>query len=280
MPCYNPLLLLSAKATPFAGSFSHVKVPCGQCIGCRLERSRVWAMRCVHEASLHESNCFLTLTYDDAHLPVGNTLVKRHFQLFMKRLRKFAKCKISFFHCGEYGERSGRPHYHALIFGYDFPDKVLRPSSGEDKLFRSESLDCLWGLGFCSIGAVSFESAAYCARYCLKKITGDTAAAHYGDRLAEYMTCSLKPAIGRNWYLKYSGEVSQNDSVVMRGREMRPPRYYDKVLEAVSAEAYKALKLVRVRKAIKYRDNNTPERLKVRSVVAAGKLSLLKRSVE
>ena len=101
-----------------------LEVPCGQCIGCRLERSRQWAVRCIHEAQLHKDNCFITLTYNDEHLPSPPSLSVRDFQLFMKRLRKRFGKGIRFFHCGEYGEKYGRPHYHACLFGFDFPDRV------------------------------------------------------------------------------------------------------------------------------------------------------------
>ena len=116
-----------------------VQVPCGQCVGCRLERSRQWAIRCVHEASLHSRNCFITLTYDDAHLP-GISLVPRDYVLFMKRLRKMFGAGIRFFHCGEYGSINFRPHHHAIIFNFDFEDKVLWSVRSGVRLYRSAAL--------------------------------------------------------------------------------------------------------------------------------------------
>ena len=108
-----------------AGPHRELQLPCGQCVGCRLERSRQWVVRCIHEASLYENNCFLTLTYSDDCLPNGNDLIYRHFQLFMKRLRKRFGSNIRFYMCGEYGDLFGRPHYHACLFNFDAPDKVL-----------------------------------------------------------------------------------------------------------------------------------------------------------
>jgi hypothetical protein len=133
MPCYFPITAWRSKDgkneagkwpvvfKPTAGYLDkELKLPCGRCIGCRLERSRQWAVRCVHEASLHEKNCFITLTYSPENLPKDGSLDVSHFQKFMKRFRKRFGPGIRFFHCGEYGESLSRPHYHACIFGFDF----------------------------------------------------------------------------------------------------------------------------------------------------------------
>lgn len=157
-------------------------LPCGQCIECRLERSRQWGVRIMHEASLHDANSFVTLTYNDENLPHDGGLVYRHFQLFMHRLRKRVPSKIRFFMCGEYGENFGRPHFHACIFGLDFVDKTLWQVRNGVKLYRSKKLESLWEFGYSSIGTVTFESAAYVARYIMKKVTGDAAETHYSFR--------------------------------------------------------------------------------------------------
>lgn len=157
-----------------------LELPCGQCIGCRLERSRQWAMRCMHEASLYDQNSFITLTYDDSNIPNGGSLNYDDFQRFMKRLRKYAGVRLRFYMGGEYGEQLSRPHYHACIFGYDFPDKIYykKTSSGE-RIHTSKILQKLWPYGLSSVGNVTFESAAYIARYCVQKVTGQAADAHY-----------------------------------------------------------------------------------------------------
>ena len=144
-----------------------LQLPCGQCIGCRLERSRQWAMRCLHEAQLHENNCFITLTYDDAHLPGDRSLHYSDFQKFLKRFRKsLGGAKIRYYMAGEYGEKFGRPHWHACIFGYDFHDKKLfKRTAAGSLIYTSEHLKKLWPFGHSSIGDVTFESAAYVARY-------------------------------------------------------------------------------------------------------------------
>jgi len=173
MPCYKPLKGWLAKNGGITFNASEAyrditkEVACGQCIGCRLEYSRMWAVRCVHESKMHNENCFLTLTYSPENLPPGGTLVPEHFTKFLKRLRKkIHPRKISYFHCGEYGELLSRPHYHALIFGYDFSDKVPdRKSKSGHPTFSSVTLNKLWGLGLCNIGELNFETAAYTARY-------------------------------------------------------------------------------------------------------------------
>lgn len=255
MPCYHPLMAWrSAKRNPsgkrgitFSPSDSNnvkIELPCGQCIGCRLERSRQWAIRCIHEAQLHERNCFVTLTYDDMHLPDMGTLVPRDFQLYMKRLRKsLGDRRVRFFHCGEYGEELSRPHYHAVLFGYDFGDRRLWSTSNGVSVYRSAELERLWPFGFSTVGDVTFESAAYVARYCTKKVTGDAAKAHYQGRHPEYVTMSRRPGIGAGWYAKYARDVYPSDEVVIRGGvRCRPPKFYDKLLERDAARLLSELK--------------------------------------
>ena len=166
MSCFRPLQAFKSPfLNPTSGksvimfsslSFDDIRIdlPCGQCIGCRLERSRQWAMRCFHEASLHDRNCFITLTYNDKFLPKDRSLYYPHFQKFMKRLRKKFGDGIKFYMCGEYGDQFGRPHFHACIFNHDFSDKVFwKYSSASNKfgrkgaqipLYRSNDLEELW----------------------------------------------------------------------------------------------------------------------------------------
>lgn len=158
-----------------------ITLPCGQCIQCRLARSRRWAVRLMHELKSHEKSAYITLTYNDENLPSDHSVHVRDFQLFMKVLRRHhPECQIRFFHCGEYGEQSFRPHYHAIIFGYDFPDRVfkrfnfrLKDVNGDPiQYYTSAELEKLWGRGNVLIGDVTFESCAYVARYIMKKVTG------------------------------------------------------------------------------------------------------------
>lgn len=246
MPCYFPLHAFKGKkkengkieiAFNIRDSWKgeRLEIPCGQCIGCRLEKSRQWATRCMHESSLYDENSFITLTYDDQNLPKNNSLEMRDVQLFMKRLRKKEKRKkIRFFQCGEYGEETNRPHYHSILFNHDFTDKKYYKTQNGNKLYTSNSLDNLWEKGMCVIGDVSFESAGYVARYSLKKITGENANVHYQGRKPEFVTMSRKPGIGFKWIQKYVDDVYPNDHVIVRGSSNLPPRYYDNYLDKVN----------------------------------------------
>lgn len=236
---------------------NELKLPCGKCIGCRLERTRQWAVRCVHEASLHNDNCFITLTFNDENVPYS--LDKADFQLFMKRLRKYVgskecakdypdlyKRKISYFQCGEYGEKGGRPHYHACLFNIDFPDKEYLPRNRETcKLYTSKLLEKLWGFGFVTIGEVTFDSAAYVAQYITKKITGPDAVEHYAGRLPEFCLMSRRPAIALHWLDKFHTDVYPRDEVIVNSHPAKPPRYYDKYLEKNFPEKLDLLKMKR-----------------------------------
>ena len=244
-------------------------VPCGQCIGCRLERSRQWAIRISQEASLYENNCFITLTYMDKCCP--STLVLRDFQLFMKRLRKKYGNGIRFFHCGEYGDLNGRPHYHAALLNFDFPDKKLYFTSNGFNYYLSESLSNLWPFGIHLISDLTYDSAGYIARYVLKKITGDAAVDAYRDKAAPYVTMSRRPGIGTPWIEKYLENVYNHDRVVVKGHECLPPRFYDEVLKANYPEWFDYIKEQR---ASRFSDdlNNTLQRLKVREEVTTRKV--------
>ncbi len=276
MACFSPIE--GFRDTSGGLSFSRhlstglrMTVPCGQCIGCRLERSRQWAMRCMHEASLYDENAFVTLTYsDDCLLPLGSLDV-RDFQLFMKRLRK-RRDRVRFFHCGEYGEQTGRPHYHALLFGVDFPDKYAWTERQGLPVWRSDELEEIWPSGQSEIGSVTFESAAYVARYVCKKVTGKAAAAHYGDRRPDYATMSRRPGIGRGWYDKFRSDVFPSDEVVVRGKAMKPPRYYDDILKVEDPEV--SSRVQAKRRDGRNREDESAERLQVRQVCVESRMNL------
>lgn len=256
MTCYHPLLAYKSEGkVVFEKPFAFAKgfnLPCGQCIGCRLNYSRQWAIRIVHEASMHEKNCFITLTFDQANLEKRSnplSLDVSEYQRFMKRLRKRYGNNIRFFHCGEYGDKNKRPHYHAVIFGMDFNDKVLWSNRDGNKLYTSKSLQELWPYGFSTIGDVTFQSAAYVARYIMKKHKGEGAEDHYtrwcpltGEGTPvepEYCTMSRKPGIGHDWLMKFKADVYPHDYVLINGYKVRPPRYYDSLLSEEELEQLK-----------------------------------------
>ena len=277
MACYAPLTAYRGGSTGVTFNRNHaldptmpLKLACGQCVGCRLEKSRQWAVRCIHEAKQWEFNCFLTLTYNDDNLPQDMSLNPKHMTDFWKRLRKKYGSGIRYYYCGEYGERTGRPHYHACVFNHHFPDQTLWKMSRENSLYRSESLEELWPYGFSSIGEVTMQSAAYVARYIMKKRTGEHAEDWYRfvdsdgvvhNRHPEFVRMSRRPGIGSDWIRKYSGDVYSGDFVVIEGRKFRPPRFYDDQLEE---EEKQKLKRKRKKDAERHADNNTPERRRVR----------------
>lgn len=236
----------------------------------------------MHEASLQPLNCFITLTYAPEHLPKGETLVKRHFQDFVRELRRQMGVKIRYFHCGEYGEQLCRPHYHAILFGMDFLDKKpWKVTEAGEQLYVSPRLDKIWGKGHCSVGNVTFESCAYVARYVCKKITGDAAEEHYKGKQPEYITMSRDPGIGALWWDKWHPSVDRHDSIVMNGHEMKPPRFYDKRLKKHNELRYDEIKQKREADALKPEriKENTPERLRVRGAVKTASFNLYKRNV-
>ena len=256
-----------------------VTVPCGQCIGCRLERSRTWAVRCVHEASLYDNNCFITLTFNDDNLDSRGSLVKADFQKFMKRLRKRFGNGIRFFHCGEYGEINKRPHHHACLFNFDFPDKKIYRERKGIRLYTSAILNELWPYGYSTVGDVTYESAAYVARYILKKVTGDGADEHYGGRVPEYNTMSRRPGIARDWIEKYYKDVYPHDYVVIRdGIKCKAPRYYDDVYDDLTSNMDKIKRQRKIR--IARMGDDSYERLRVKEECVRLRLKKLKRGLE
>ena len=302
MPCYYPLTGYRAKHTNPSGKRSitfnkndgytdrPVTVGCGNCIGCRLEKSRQWAIRCLHEASLWPDNIFITLTYDNEKLPQYGSLNPKHHQDFLKRLRsKIAPKKIRFYHCGEYGDNTARPHYHTLIFNHDFADKELYTERDGIRLYVSDTLNQIWGHGFCTIGDVTFESAAYCARYVLKKVNGEKSEQHYqsvdtttgelNPIIPEYTTMSRRPGIGALWLEKYNTDVYPHDYVVVNGKKMKPPRFYDSILEQKDEAGFDRMKSRRLSAAHAARENSTVDRLVTREIVAKARLNSKKRVI-
>lgn len=280
MGCAQPLIGYRSKEVGRTGkrgitfnrnaSFSGVpmELPCGQCIGCRLEHSRQWAMRCMHEKQMHADNVFLTLTYDDRHLPDGGTLVRKDPQLFLKRLRKKYGEGIRFYGCGEYGELSARPHYHFILFNFRCPDlRYYKSTRSGEKLFTSDCIKGLWPYGFNVLGDVSFKSCAYVARYVTGKIKGDLAEAHYAGRLPEFSMMSRNPGIGSKWFQEYGPASYKWDAIVMNGKEVRPPRFYDTRFEVLDAASLAALKVKRRRAAVLSKADNTKERRIVKEQV-------------
>lgn len=265
-------------------------LPCGRCIGCRVNRTQQWAMRCMHEAQMHEHSWFVTLTYDDKHLPQFGSLHYPDFQKFMKRVRKAQLRSVRFYMCGEYGDEFSRPHFHACMFGLNLPDLEVLSKSKGNILYRSPKLEKLWPYGFVTIGAVTPESAAYVASYCLKKVTGKDSEDHYTRIVSEtgevvqvtpeFARMSLKPAIGSTWLLKYREDVYNkdgSDAVVMQGGfKVKPPRYYDKWLEKFDNDEFEWLKALRSNKEFDS-VNSAPERIAAQEILLKARLNLKRK---
>lgn len=295
MTCFHPMSAFKPRgggSIIFAdrGDCDPITISCKQCIGCRLRRSRDWAMRCMHEASLYESNSFLTLTYDEAHLPAQGQLVYRDFVLFMKRLRRFAEpVELRFYMCGEYGSENWRPHFHACIFGFDFDDKAYYGRSGSgDKLYTSDSLSRLWPHGLSTIGSVTFESAGYVARYCVSKRTGKAAEAWYarvddsGESFQlkpEFNQMSRDPGLGAPWLEKFGMDVFPHDYVIVNGTKVTPPAFYDRWFGIKDPDGLDDIKFRRELDAALNFEDNSDARLAVKESVQRAAVSQLYRSV-
>jgi hypothetical protein len=316
MACYNPLLGWRSKVVNSSGKRSivfnkahgyedlQVEVPCGQCIGCRLERSRQWAIRCLHESQLYDSNCFITLTYSDDNLPGDESLVKSDFQKFMKRLRKNnPRVKgngIRYFMCGEYGEKCkicgknkrdcwrsnctwtptlGRPHYHACLFNFDFSDKLFFKLIEGNKYYESPELQSLWPYGYSLISDVTFDSACYTARYITKKVTGDMAEEHYNGLEPEYCTMSRRPGLGTEWFKKYKQDFTSIDRAIINGKEVNLPKFYRIMHELDEPKEAFVSKCKRKLAASNSKDNST-RRLRDRETCTKARLNSKPRSME
>lgn len=280
-----------------------ISLPCGQCIGCRIASSQETATRCYHESQMHPENAFVTLTFSDDHLPENYSITKRDLQLFIKRLRKHCGTKkIRFFGSGEYGDNYGRPHYHALIFNHDFNDKQhysTCPHTNQ-KLYTSNSLSSLWTFGHSTTGAVTYQSAAYVARYIMKKINGDRAVDHYTRLHPLHLTYhQVEPEfvlrsgnLGYSWFQKYKSDCFPSDFLIVDGKHTRVPRYYDQLLkkeeqprpdakffEALNTPLYRLKKQRRISSGA-HAEDQTPARLRVREFVKTSQLNRLQRNLK
>lgn len=309
MACYRPLKAYRAPDGKIAfdsktGYFdAHLQLACGQCIGCRMERRRSWAIRAMHEAQItHElareagsqkpsHSCFLTLTYDDRRIPEDaldedgewtRSLYKHHWQNFAKKVRRDLG-KFRYLHCGEYGDANGRPHYHALVFGHDFSEDSLplERGSGGLPLRVSAYLTEAWPHGYHSIGTVDFQSASYVAKYTTKKKTGDLADTN--ERVdpttgltwtvnPEYATMSRNPGLGKAWFDRYHKDVYPSNHVIINGKPFKPPSFYDQLLERRDPALAKRMRTERQGEIRKTIWDYTDERLDTKAELAERRL--------
>lgn len=292
MTCFHPISAFRGSVSKTTGLRSVVfkapdgdtssafQIPCGQCLGCRLDRAQQWTSRIMHEASLHDESLFLTLTYNDKNIPSNFSLNKRDITLFLKSLRKHYQdiALLRFYQVGEYGKNPGfdfvrlpgeqslkaerrksRPHHHVALFvkyldgvlSQVFDDRILIRER-EPVLYASNNLERIWHRGLCSIGEITLDSAAYIAKYVTKKITGEKADYHYAGKQPEFSTMSRKPGIGREWFNKYHNDIKGIDGVLFKGFRLKPPRYYDNLYDNVDPENLKLRKEKRLENVKQY----------------------------
>lgn len=287
MPCYHPIPAWMSRVvnrdTGKRGiSFSvrdsfcdlPIALPCGKCIGCVQVRGNSWALRCVHESRMHKFSWFVTLTYSPVNMPVNGSLSKRHWQLFMKRFRE-SFGPVRYFMCGQYGERTLRPHYHALLFGVDFPDKRLYVTvkDGGSKLFVSRTLDELWGLGECKFSELNPATVRYVTNYMGRSCLDKEMCGRFGLE-PEFQLMSRKPGLGFEWLKKYETDVYPDGYVTVKGgSKVKVPRYYDDIM---TKKAPDVMFGIRARRKYDVKDDpdSTGSRLVVREVVAQSKRKL------
>ncbi|QCS36630.1 replication initiator protein [Capybara microvirus Cap3_SP_546] len=289
-----------------------IEIPCGHCIGCRLKYSRDWANRCVLEAMQYDRNCFITLTYANEYLPEArkyfdkdtgeeltspvHSLNKSDFQKFMKRLRaRFPDLSIRYFACGEYGDLHMRPHFHAIIFNFDFPDKIVKETRTKQgytyQLYRSPILEDLWPFGRCDIGELNWETCAYTARYITKKIYGEVTPYDLYNYEPEFTLSSRRPGIGRKYYDDNKEIIYLSDELIIPRQLQpsiiaKPPRYYDKLFDIDYPDDYSKVKDKRKLVSLansKYRNNLTTlsylDALEKQEAAKISKIKILKRNL-
>ncbi len=255
-----------------------MNVQCGSCMGCRYDRAAHWAARIQHEAQSWDHNQFITLTYNDEKMPRlwtngPGTLIKKHLQDFIKRLRHhFKDTTIRYYACGEYGDNDYRPHYHLAAFNLALRDEQLYSQKKGYPLFVSETLEKIWGNGFATFGELSYESSAYISRYVLKKMTGAKADDHYlrCDDYGvaywlepEFNTMSRRPGLGKNWIDNYQDDVYPSDEIPIPGVGIVKgvPRFYDEALKTADPDLYETIKSSRAKYARSHPLEFTPQRL-------------------
>lgn len=261
----SPKSLIAKGINPLTDK--KIVIPCGQCIGCRLEYSRQWADRCYLESKMHEHNYWLTLTYDEDHIKdllkasikrdtgeIINApmLRKKDLTGFIKRLREHWQRKynitgLKFYGCGEYGTQNHRPHYHISIFGLDIPDIQLWFTKDGFPTFRSAEIENIWGKGRLTINRNTWQTSAYTARYMLKKLKGREAKEQYEKAgvTPEFTICSRNPGIGKSYYDTHKEEIYAKDEIAYLkakggAQTRKPPKYFDRLYKAENPEGYAA----------------------------------------
>ena len=296
--------LLNEKNFPHA-LYEYIKVPCKKCVGCRSDNARMWTLRAFHELKLHKYNCFITLTYDNNSEVVYDdplciaSLRYKHFQNFMKRLRKrFPNDKIGYIVCGEYGLKDGRAHWHAILFGFDFPDKELIYVKNGYNHYYSQILQDCWStyikerdyyepIGFIDLCDVDLDCCKYVAGYVLKKLPVDNKGATVGHYLDDngnlqdielvgvappIIRTSRNPSIGLKWFEKYgknsveNGFCYQPDKLHTSVQKIKTPSYYNYKFEKLYPEEYQIIKKRKEEKMKEYYSEHSLSKSELQSM--------------
>lgn len=275
-----------AKAVSFSKNIpigTFINLPCGKCPHCLQKYRRTWSQRMYAESLMNDENCMITLTYDDKNLPSDSSLNPDHVIVFIRELRRMYK--FSYYFCGEYGDKTSRPHYHMALFGQDFSEKYIRTSKSGGLLYTSKVLNDIWKKGEVIVNELSPQSAGYIAGYVSKKLKGeqkgyatadfeiierilkdshdrwtrgaktekqhlefmDKFCANFKWRHPEFSRMSTRPAIGKSYFDKYYKEMYPLDEFVdANGFVSKPCRYFDKLLEKKDPELYRQVKEKRI----------------------------------
>lgn len=264
MTCFNPRSAYESK-DPYdmrikfsarcdgADLSKPIQVSCGKCIGCLKTKRLNWAIRCMNEASSHTRNCVLNLTFNDKNLPENRSLSQDFIVKFIKKLRdNLYPNKIRYFVAGEYGKQRNRPHYHMLVFGYDFMDKYLWLINDHGtRQYRSNHLEQIWTYGYSTIGEVNMGSCQYIAGYLYKKLhhteeqennkyyeLTDPNTGQIYNVMFEFATMSRNPGIGNDWYYRIGHKDCKKDYLVNNGHKIGVPRYYRELMKITDNKTY------------------------------------------
>lgn len=196
-----------------------IEVPCGHCIPCRVAHAREWSTRLMCEKLYQPKSTFLTLTYNDEHLPSNSSLKPDDLSTFWKDIRNDGH-KIKYYSCGEYGDRFGRPHYHAIVFGL----------SQEDTKYIEQT----WNRGFVYCGTVTYDSCRYVGDYIMKKYNGKKKIEAYGDLVVPFQRQSQ--GIGLQFCMDNQDLLKRDKTIYIRGKSVGLPRYFVKKLYSTTVE--------------------------------------------
>lgn len=291
MPCVKPYrayapaiggrVRIWKKSDPeyWVEPYTGLTLPCGYCELCRTEQARQTAVRIIHEATLWAQNSFITATYDENSLPQHGSLNYSHLQKFWKRLRKHIG-ELRYYAVGEYGDKTLRPHYHAIIFGHAFIHDRIITDTTPHMMWVSPTLNAIWGMGTVKIGAVSFETARYTASYVLKKLRAKQKYVRVDPETGELIPIVQPRAfmsrnLAKGWWDQWNRGVTDHDHVIVNGQPQKPPRAYDKWLKATNETKLTEIKNRRKEKA----EPTTPEQMRARAENARARIALKSKKV-